>query len=372
MARPTIPNPTDEDPLPRGVYRRARADGSVTWGARWHDARGKEHRKAASPNTKAAALKLYRKMKHLADEGKLPAQPITMTLGKLLASYLPQLVAERESESGARDDNCRFRYWSATFGDYALPELTRNLLANWRAAYLRTHAPASAQRMLAWLRAVLNRAVDDGHLPANPAARLKTLRFANARIRYLTDEEETALEAACPLWLWEMVLFAIETGLRRGEMFRLRWDRVDLARHVLTVPRSKKHGEARHLPTYTVDHLLQKWKPEARTPWVFPSTTGKTFRDPDKLYERHFRPACIAAGLADLTWHDLRRTFISRLVMAGEDLRTVMELAGHKRIEMTMRYAQLAPGRTHQAMARARNRRANRHAEGAGVGESES
>lgn len=358
---------SSEEPLPRGVYCRKRKDGSITWGARWHDAQGREHKKAATPNTKTAALKLYRKMKHLADEGQQPPTPTSTTLGQVLDHYLPQLQAERPTRAGLRDDACRHRYWKAVFSGYPLTQLTRDLLAQWRSLYLERKAPASAQRMLAWLKAVLSRAVLDGYLPANPAAKLKSLRLANSRIRFLTEAEEAALERACPRWLWEMVFFAIETGLRRGEQFQLAWSQVSLSAHILTIPRSK-HGETRHLPTWTVDHLLQAWHEQRTGPWVFPSPgrgrkASSGPRDADNLYSRHFRPACLAAGLADLRWHDLRHTFISRLVMAGEDLRTVMELAGHKRIEMTMRYAHLSPGRAHQAMERARDRRRDRDAD---------
>jgi len=65
---------------------------------------------------------------------------------------------------------------------------------------------------------------------------------------------------------------------------------------------------------------------------------------------RWFTDAIKVAGLKDVTWHTLRHTFISRLMMAGVDVRTVMELAGHKSISMTMRYAHLAPGHSAKAL----------------------
>lgn len=362
MARPLVPDAdTDsDDVLPRGIYKRKRKNGGVTWGARWHDANGVEHKKSASPNTKQAALKLYRRMKHQADEGQLPAEPSRLLLGDVLDHYLPQLQAERSGPAGKRDDKTRHKYWTAVLGHLRLEQITRDLLASWRARYLETKAPASTQRMASWLKAVLTRAVHDGLLTENPLRLLKGLRFQNARIRFLLEDEEAALQEACSAWLWALVYFAINTGLRRGEQFGLTWPRVNLINHVLTIPRSK-NGEMRHLPTYPVEHLLEEWRRQKTSEWVFPNSTGRKPLDADNLYTRHFKPACERAGLSDLTWHDLRRTFISRLVMAGEDLRTVMELAGHKRIEMTMRYAYLAPGRTHQAMQRASNRNKNRN-----------
>lgn len=390
MARPLIPDPEEKEPLPRGVYKRQRADGSITWGARWHDAYGVEHKKAAKPNTKTAAMKLYRKMKHLADEGEVPAserQP--PTLGQVLDDYERELELERESLRAKRDARCRANYWRAVFGKYPITKLDRSLLASWRHGFLKPNEKGekrsvyTAQRYVDFLRGILTRCVDDKLLPENPLRKLKRIKGERRNRRSLTDLEEQKLKEACEDWLWEMVCFAIETGLRREEQFELLWINVRFDLHVLTIPRSK-HGEARHLPIYPVEHLLQKWKDEARNEYVFPSPLrrgpaegspsrkrlgapprkeGKGYRDPDNFYSRHYAPAVKRAGLVDVDWHTLRHTFITRQLASGTPVHVVKELAGHKRIETTMLYAHASPDDKHEAMRKQaeRNRSKNRN-----------
>jgi integrase len=120
----------------------------------------------------------------------------------------------------------------------------------------------------------------------------------------------------------------------------LKWQYLDFRSGVITLARSK-HGESRHIK---MNSLLQETLKQARTtatcsPYVFPVDA------PDKL----FSEVCARASVTDFTWHCLRHTFASRLVMKGVDLRTVQELMGHKSIVTTMRYAHLAP--QHQADA---------------------
>jgi site-specific recombinase XerD len=115
---------------------------------------------------------------------------------------------------------------------------------------------------------------------------------------------------------------------------------VDLLHRQLTIPQSK-HGEARYLPLNSVALAMFEFL-QSRTggsEWVFLS-----MRTAEHLTKnRHwFENAVRQAQLKDFTWHCLRHTFASRLVMAGVDLRTVQELMGHKTIQMTCRYSHLS------------------------------
>jgi len=149
-----------------------------------------------------------------------------------------------------------------------------------------------------------------------------------------------------------LVAVALHTGLRRSEEFHLRWEYVDFATGVLTVPRSK-HGEVRRVPmNETVRDILASLPSRLRSPFVFPSATGETALDSQNFVNRVFVKALKAAGIADFTWHCLRHTFASRLVMKGVDLRTVQEVLGHKTLSMTLRYAHLSPGHQLDAVRR--------------------
>ena len=147
------------------------------------------------------------------------------------------------------------------------------------------------------------------------------------------------IRARCPERESEIVV-ALHSGMRRSEQFRthavpdggLKWEHINLKSGVLRLPRSKS-GKPRAIP---INSLLRKTLLGIRRTtslYVFEAT------DPNKWFVK----ACELAGVKDFTWHDLRHTFASRLVMAGVPIRTVAELLGHSEITTTMRHAHLAP-----------------------------
>jgi len=142
---------------------------------------------------------------------------------------------------------------------------------------------------------------------------------------------------------------ALNTGLRLSEMYGLTWENVNVSRKVLTIPRSK-NGEARHVPlnATAVTVLLELLKRGDGTGRVIRNAKGLPLSDPRYWFE----PSLRAAEIRDFSWHCLRHTFASRLVMSGVDLRTVQELLGHKSIAMTVRYSHLSPTHTLAAVER--------------------
>jgi integrase len=133
---------------------------------------------------------------------------------------------------------------------------------------------------------------------------------------------------------------ALHTGMRPSEQYGLEWNRVDLTRNLITIPKSK-NGATRHIPLNSVARAAfqELHKRTNGKGCIFANIHGEAL----KGYKHWFEDAVSTAGLEDFTWYCLRHTFASRLVMAGVDIRTVAELMGHKNIQMTMRYAHLAP-----------------------------
>jgi integrase len=133
-----------------------------------------------------------------------------------------------------------------------------------------------------------------------------------------------------------VVLLAINTGLRRGELLALEWNDINLDARMLTVRRENaKSGKQRHVPlNVEAMNALTQWAAQG-------ACSGSVFKV--SSIKSAWCTLLTSAGIADFRFHDLRHHFASRLVMAGVDLNTVRELLGHADLSMTLRYAHLAP-----------------------------
>jgi len=151
-------------------------------------------------------------------------------------------------------------------------------------------------------------------------------------------------------YLRPIVLIALNTGLRRGELLALRWADINLERRTLTVRGSgAKSAQTRHVPLNVEAHrILEGWKAqqEQTDGFVFPGRNGAALTH----FKRSWAGVLESAGLAfppehprRFRFHDARHDFASKLVMAGVDLNVVRALLGHSDISMTLRYAHLAP-----------------------------
>ena len=183
----------------------------------------------------------------------------------------------------------------------------------------------------------------EGKKLPNPARLVPQRKEKNARIRFLSTEEERVLRQIVQTKYWSHLPeldLALNTGLRLGEQYGLSWECVDFQRRTLTIPVTK-NGECRHVPLNdaAIAALEAASKLSSDQPWVFLNRYAERLVSPREWFD----PAAKEAGLQGFTWHCLRHTFASQLVMAGVVLRTVQELMGHKTIQMTVRYAHLAP-----------------------------
>lgn len=280
----------------------------------------------------------------------------------------------------------RIRAVFADLLDTKLGDLTPWTVEKWRTARLKQprSKPATVNSHLTMLKAALARAVAWRLLPAHPLVEVKLLKTdKTGRIRYLSPAEEVRLRAALTTrdiarrerrdaanawrrergyaeWpadgaghLTPIVLLALNTGLRKGEIFNLRWADVDLERAQLVVRgEGAKSSQTRYLPLN--DEALTQlrfWNGQVTetTGYVFPGrAAGERLDDVKKAWA----PVVKAAKLSNFTFHDLRHTFASKLVMAGIDLNTTRELLGHADLKMTLRYAHLAPEHKAAAVAK--------------------
>jgi integrase len=205
-----------------------------------------------------------------------------------------------------------------------------------KSRYGKILAPATVNRELAILSRIFSLAIDDEILPYNPCQRVKNLRTDNQRIRYLTEDEEKRLLAELKdnELTKNIVIFAINTGMRRGEIFSLTWFDADLNRNVLNV-RQTKTGKDRVVPMNDKVRLMLDSLPKTNE-FVFtsPRTGGKLVD-----VKKGFRKALEDAKIFNFHFHDLRHTFATRLADAGVPLSVIAELLGHSDIRMTKRYS---------------------------------
>jgi integrase len=175
-------------------------------------------------------------------------------------------------------------------------------------------------------------------------ATVKLLKQEQGKTRFLSEEEETAILAACSPALRRIVQAGLLTGFQRQELTSLRPEDVDFVRGTVSVAACfSKNGESRTLPMSPRLRAVLEDALAVRgdAPTVF-TTRQRKPRSPIG-FTQMLKYTCVRAGMEPLSPHVLRHTFASCLVMAGVDLRTVQELMGHKSIAMTMRYAHLSP-----------------------------
>ncbi|MEO8725835.1 MAG: tyrosine-type recombinase/integrase [Acidobacteriaceae bacterium] len=327
----------------KGVYEHP-ADSGI-----WHILYyidGKRYREKVGRRSDAIAL--YQHRKNDARMGiKLPQlRPSKRVLFSEIAA--DALGYSKEHKASYPGDQSTVNKLMPTFGSIAIDDITPQSIK----AYFDTRTDltkTTINRYRGTLSMIFQEAIRNGKAKANPARLVRLHREDNARIRFVTYQEEAAIRVIirerCPLHEPEFTL-ALETGMRRSEQYKLEWERVDLRRRQLTLLRTK-NGSSRAviLTESAVEALLELEKRRiSGNSQVCLTRYGQPMISPRAWFELVMQDAVKKnPDLKDVTWHIFRHTFISRLVMAGVDLRTVQELAGHKDVKMTTRYAHLAP-----------------------------
>lgn len=262
--------------------------------------------------------------------GKIPEVPFKQ-------AFLNYAKAQRRDHPKHFRDKTRYRLKGIfeCFGQYNLSEITPHIIRRFYDARRDVVSEGTAQKDLSTLKALLNRAREDGLLAAAPHfPKMKTLKPRN---RYLTFEEEERLVSAAAAHLRPLIRLAVDTGGRRSSLLALDWRQVDLANRRITFVDTKNGSDQTVRLCDRACAVLASIGPKAEGP-VF-TYNG----EPIKSIKTAFNYARDKAGLPDVRFHDLRHTFASRLVQGGVSLYEVMHMTGHKSLAMVQRYAHLAP-----------------------------
>ena len=293
-----------------------------------------------------------------------------------------QAVLPNKRASTAYGQRIQLGYWKDQLGHLMLASITPSIIADERDRLLsgetnrkvsgkldrkrkskgkdgtkdeenKTRTPATVVRYLAALSHCLSYTQKElGWLSDNPMRNVTKPREPRGRARMLTDEERTALLAAClesnNPHLHDIVILLISTAARRNEIVHLKWKQVDFGRRVIVLDETK-NGERRVIPIRGEAERVLATRSKIRrldTPFVFPAPVR---RGPDP------RPINIQsawdwslerAKIEDFRMHDLRHSAASHLAMNGATLAELAEVLGHKTLQMVKRYSHFTEGHT--------------------------
>ena len=279
--------------------------------------------------------------------GAMPEVQQKNTFGKLWNEYKKILTNDKSHKELRYNKYLKYlehkplRQISKSDMEKLMSELSKNL------------APKTVHSILSQVRHMMSKANEWGmYAGTNPVSQISLPKVNNRRVRYLTKEEaELLIKNILQPQTRRMSVLAIETGMRRGEITALTWRDLDFNAEVIYV--HGKGGLDRYV--YMTDRVRQILGEQAKnSEYVF-----HLERSENKIRKisESFKNATIRTGLNTpstdranwVSFHTLRHTFASWLVMSGVPLLTVKELLGHKTIEMTMRYSHLAPDHKRQA-----------------------
>lgn len=291
-------------------------------------------------NKKLAETRHAKRLVETADGKWFPSEAKKRTFEELKERYMNEHSKIHKTSKSTLRDESSFKHLSSYFKGLKLSEILPARISEYKS--LRTGdgaKPATLSRELEVLRHSLNLAVREWEwLERSPFEKVRIERVNNRIERWLAKEEENILLDASLPWLRDIIIFALNTGMRQSEILNLKWTEVDLFRRIV-VALETKNKEKRTIPiNQTVLDLLKvKIKVQSMSGYVFTSQASDRIDARNLL--RAFYRARKAVNLEDVRFHDLRHTFATRLVQSGVDLYTVKELLGHKTITMTMRYA---------------------------------
>jgi integrase len=327
---------------------RKRADGTKVYGITYTNPAGRTIRKIVGPapgvNIEMARAALATVQADKARGAFNLAPVLRSPLFRIFATqYLDH--ARTEKKSWQLDREC-LKPLTAHFGARHLDKVTPWFVEQYKAKRLERVSPRTVNIELSILRRMYRLARTWGLAGESPLEDVRNLREEEKSIRVLSTEEEARLFAQLPPHLRELMVLALNTGLRLGELRALKPADADMKNDALRVAQSKT-GKSRHVPLNAEARAVIERGLEAGHSTIL-HYQGRPVRE----IHRSWYKAVRKAGLVGLRIHDLRHTFATRLVLNGVDLATVAALLGHQSIQMTMRYAHPSPDSKRAAVAK--------------------
>ena len=278
------------------------------------------------------------------------------TLAELIDRYIRDVLPNKPKS--AYDQTQQLKRWKAEIGDYSLADVTPSLLAEYRdilgqeiTRHGKPRSPASVVRYLAALSHAFTIAAKKwGWMEDNPMRKVTKPKESRDRVRFLSDDERVRLLKACNesrnSYLYPVVVLALSTGMRQGEIMGLTWDNVDLNRGRAILFETKNNVRRAVAITGHALELLKELSSVRRidSNYLFPARGNNTLKP--IVLRTPWEAALKKADIQDFRFHDLRHSAASYLAMNGASLAEIAEVLGHKTLEMVKRYAHLSEGHT--------------------------
>ena len=273
------------------------------------------------------------------------------TLGELVDRYIENVIPTKLKSSAAR--TTQLLWWKSQLGHSLLSDISPALIAEQRDKLLKgttfkgtIRSPSTVVRYLAALSHALTVATKEwGWLDDSPMRKVTKPTEPRGRVRFLDDNERVALLQACKdstnPYLYIVVVIAISTGMRQGEIMNLRWEDIDLKRGRITLNETK-NGEMRVVPLrgHALE-LVQTYSVTKQQDIGLLFQSKENFQKPIDL-RFPWEQALSKAGIKNYKFHDNRHTCASYLLMNGASLVEIAELLGHKTLSMVKRYSHIS------------------------------
>lgn len=332
-----------------GIEKRTNKDGSFTYRAR---VRIKGHPSISeSFNSLTLAKKWKRNTESAIEQGRYQFSSLEKkhTLAESIDRYIETVLPTKPKN--ARNVKQHLLWWKKELGHFFLSDIKPNCIAQKRDELLsqnifnkRPRSPTTVVRYIASLSHVFTIAIKEWEwLNENPVQKINKPRLPQGRIRFLDESEIKNLLNTCKisssLYLFPIVVMALSTGMRKGEILSLTWNNVDLEKGSIILQKTK-NGERRLIPLVGLSlNLLKNMYEKEQRGLIFPSVINPNVPiDIRSAWELTVKKALIS----DFKFHDLRHTAASYLAMNQVSLLEIGTLLGHKTIQMTRRYSHLS------------------------------
>lgn len=282
------------------------------------------------------------------------------TLDEIIDRYKKEILPRKPK--AVKQRTMQLSWWSKEIGCYSLADVTASIISENRSKLLseeiapnKTRSSSTVNRYMAALSHVLSIANREWEwISENPCSKLSKLSEPRGRVRFLSDDERSRLLIACKQsksrHLYVIVVLALSTGMRLGEILSLSWEQVDL-KTCKIILHDTKNNERRAIPLkgHAYD-VVEDWSRIQRidTKMLFPNK-----RDPHRHIDIRspWYTALQKAEIEDFHFHDLRHSAASYLAMNGATLAEIAEVLGHKTLQMVKRYAHLSEAHTSSVVA---------------------